>query len=602
MVGGATQTQMNHPILPSGRIGRSLSECVQSVGLLGVVLVLSSCSSTVKVKTDTGRLTRAGIASANLLGSLAGVPMSAVSQFGQSSAELLERARKHEAGGRITDAAADYLKAAIDAHVLIASGTESRGSDAEKALVDVHNTALARFAELWINDPRRLAPGPYHLTSGTEKLEINLSPQSTYHRGYFDRFIPAGAVEEEGMVHKHRGGYGAAIVAIRDHKPDRAEEMKFYPPRGLYTPVTVTMDSVRKSGGVTYASFSMRNPIVEQTVSVGTRSLPLEADFAAHFAVILQGRNEAAAGLEGFFKAQERIKQSGIFLTEPYDPKRIPVLLIHGLVSVPMIWRDIIPDMISDPEISKRYQFMVFTYPSSYPLVESSALLRAQLAAMRAKYDPDGNDPLSRNMVVAGHSMGGMLTHTLVADIGDNLWKQFSDTPLDRVPIEEAERNAIRKLVYFEPDPAVRRAVYFSAPHRGANMATKDIAGMLSKLAKLPTDVMTLNADLLDPRIDEHFKIPITRKYTSRESLEPGAPMVAAMDVSPYKKGVIYHSVIGDQGKGDTPNSSDGVVEYWSSHQEGAASELIVPSGHSSYKHPAAIAELRRILYLHAGI
>ena len=78
--------------------------------------------------------------------------------------------------------------------------------------------------------------------------------------------------------------------------------------------------------------------------------------------------------------------------------------------------------------------------------------------------------------------------------------------------------------------------------------------------------------------------------------------MVVAMDLSPYKKGVIYHSVIGDRGKGDTPNSSDGVVEYWSSHQQGAASELIVPTDHSSYKHPKAVEDLRRILRQHAGI
>jgi len=59
---------------------------------------------------------------------------------------------------------------------------------------------------------------------------------------------------------------------------------------------------------------------------------------------------------------------------------------------------------------------------------------------------------------------------------------------------------------------------------------------------------------------------------------------------------------MGDRGRNDTPNSSDGVVEYWSARQEGAASELIVPTDHGSYKHPRAIEELRRILRLHAGI
>jgi pimeloyl-ACP methyl ester carboxylesterase len=570
-------------------------------GVATLFLFLSSCS-TVKVKTNSNLVSKAGLESAQILGKLAGAPLAVLSEFGHSSAALLESARRHEVRGRHTDAAGDYLKAAVDAHVLLATGTESRGSDAEKALIEVHNTALARFAELWVKDPRRLEPGPYHLMGGSEDLRIELSANSTYHRGYFDRFVAAKAVQEEGIVRKVREGYGAPIVGIREQTPERAEEMEFYPPQGLYTPVTVTMDSVRKSGDVTHVSFSMRNPMVEETFTVGPRRLALAADYSAPMAVILKGRNEALSGLEGFFQAEERIEQSGVYLMEPYDPDRIPVLLIHGLISVPMIWRDIVPEMISDPEISRRYQFMVFTYPSSYPLVESAALLRDELAALRAKYDPDGNDALSRNMVVAGHSMGGMLTHTLVADIGDNLWKQFSDTPLDEVPIGEAQREDIRRLVYFDPDPAVRRAVYFSAPHRGAYMATKDIAGTIAKLAKLPVDVMRINAGPLDPRIGSHFKIPIGRKYTSRESLEPGAPMVAAMDISPYKKGVIYHSIMGDRGKGDTPNSSDGVVEYWSSRQEGAASELIVPTDHGSYKHPRAIEEFRRILRLHAGI
>lgn len=569
------------------------------------VFVLTSCGSTVKVRTDTDRLTRDGIQSAHSLGRATNLPLSMVAEFGKTSATLLSSAHKLESRGQHTDAAGDYLKAAVDAHLLLSSGAEIHGSEAEKELIEIHNTALARFAELWINDPRRTEPGPYRLTSGTTKLEIELAANSTYHRGYFDRFVPAQAVEEEGMVRKVREGYGAPIVAIRDQKPERAEEMKFFPPLGHYMPVTATMDRVKVSAEpseVTRVSFSLRNPMLEQTAPVGARRLPLAADYSAPLALILKGRNEALLGLEGFFEANKRIKESGIFLLEPYDPDRIPVLLIHGLISVPIIWRDIIPDMISDPEISKRYQFMVFTYPSSYPLVESAALLRADLAALRAKYDPEGNDPLSRNMVVAGHSMGGMLTHALVADIGDNLWKQFSDTPLDQIPVERNEIEDIRKLVYFEPDPAVRRVIYFSAPHRGAKMAEKGFAGLLSKLAKLPMDVLEANTELLDPRIDEHLKIPLkNKKYTSAQSLMPGAPMVVAMDISPYKKGVIYHSVIGDRGKGDSPNSSDGVVEYWSSHQEGAASELIVPTDHGSYKHPRAIEELHRILLDHAG-
>ena len=64
----------------------------------------------------------------------------------------------------------------------------------------------------------------------------------------------------------------------------------------------------------------------------------------------------------------------------------------------------------------------------------------------------------------------------------------------------------------------------------------------------------------------------------------------------PISRSVPYHSIIGDRGKGNSPNSTDGVVPYWSSHLDGAASEKIVPSGHGANENPEGIAEIRRIL------
>jgi hypothetical protein len=63
-----------------------------------------------------------------------------------------------------------------------------------------------------------------------------------------------------------------------------------------------------------------------------------------------------------------------------------------------------------------------------------------------------------------------------------------------------------------------------------------------------------------------------------------------------------HHSIIGDRGRGDSPNSSDGVVPYRSAHLDSAESEKIIPYGHSGYQSPEAINELLRILRLHAGL
>jgi pimeloyl-ACP methyl ester carboxylesterase len=566
-------------------------------------LSLSACS-TVRVTTQSDRVTRGSIQSANLLRKAVNAPLSVLAEFADASADLLKNARILEARGDRNDAAGAFLKAAVDAHDLLVSQSEVAGSDAELALLEIHNKSLARFAEIWAEDPRRAESGPYRMTGGGDILEIDLSAGSHYQKGYFDRFVSAESVRKRGIVPVSRQGVGATLVGIREQRPERAEEMRFYAQRGLMVPVTLTVDSVTAANGVRRVMLSLRNPFTELSMPLGGRTVPLAADLSSHVAMVLDGQSEARRALDGFFKADQRVDSSGLFLTEPYDPKRIPVILTHGLVSVPIIWRNVIPEVMSDPEISRRYQFMVFTYPTSFPVIQTARLYRENLAAARAALDPDGNDPLSRNVVAIGHSMGGILSHALVSDIDDRLWKQFSDTPFDQVPMDPAKREELRQLVFFEPDPGVRRAVFIATPHRGSVSADRGLSQFIARTARIPLEVLESTAKLIDPSIAPNLKLKIdpNRKVTAVESLRPGAPVISALDASPFKKGVVYHSIIGDRGRGDSPESSDGTVEYWSSHQAGAASELIVPTGHGAYKHPRAIEEVRRILREHAGI
>jgi hypothetical protein len=73
----------------------------------------------------------------------------------------------------------------------------------------------------------------------------------------------------------------------------------------------------------------------------------------------------------------------------------------------------------------------------------------------------------------------------------------------------------------------------------------------------------------------------------------------------PVRPGVVYHSIIGQKEPEEVPRDegTDGTVAYWSSHLEGAASEEIIFAKHTPMVgDPATVEELRRILYLHAGL
>ena len=93
--------------------------------------------------------------------------------------------------------------------------------------------------------------------------------------------------------------------------------------------------------------------------------------------------------------------------------------------------------------------------------------------------------------------------------------------------------------------------------------------------------------------------LKLNRLPNSIDTLAPNDPFIKEVNTLPMAKRIPYHSIIGDRGRGDTPNSSDGVVPYWSSHLDRAESEKIVPSGHGAEHSAQGIAEVVRILHEH---
>ncbi|MGA8655134.1 MAG: hypothetical protein WB586_03225 [Chthoniobacterales bacterium] len=121
-----------------------------------------------------------------------------------------------------------------------------------------------------------------------------------------------------------------------------------------------------------------------------------------------------------------------------------------------------------------------------------------------------------------------------------------------------------------------------------------------SSLVKSPVRLLRASKDALRVVTFGSSELRLKRIPNSVDTLAPTSRFVKAINTIPITPSIPYHTIMGDRGRGDAPNSSDGVVPYWSSHMEGAKSELIVPSGHSAHQNPKAIQEVRRILMLNA--
>lgn len=404
----------------------------------------------------------------------------------------------------------------------------------------------------------------------------------------------ANALQIQGMDYRYfREGVGVPLIG-RLEMPE--SESVFFVDGDSLVPITAVLQPDGSRGPV----WKLFAPRKTETVAVGGRQLPLAGDFTAPWAAGLSGFNDLLMGLAGLIGLQVVDQRSGIYLTEPYDPDRIPVLMVHGLGSSPLIWRNIANAIKADPELSRRYQVWVVYYRSGAPIVQSAAYLRELFDSVLDRYDPARSHLASRDSVWVGHSMGGVLTHAAAKEINGHLWAELSDRPFGEIRFSESIRDEIRPWVFWEPVPALSRGIFIATPHRGSTLADSSLAQFGKRLIRLPFSVIRLQLSLLENAINDiRLDARTPSSFNSISSLSPSAPIFQALSRSEWKPGFEYHTIVGDQGHPVLEASSDGIVGFWSSGIDGARSQISVPTGHAAFEHPDAVREVLRILREH---
>src|SRR5262249_47663035 len=283
-------------------------------------------------------------------------------------------------------------------------------------------------------------------------------------------------------------------------------------------------------------------------------------------------------------------------------PNKIPIITVHGLLSSPITWINMQNDLMGDAVLRQHYQIWHFFYPAGLPIMVSAQLFREKLDELYTLFDPHGQYPALHKAVVIAHSMGGLITKTAVSDSEDKLWERAYGKPPGEVQMEASLREDLDRMMRFHHSPIIKRVIFIAVPHRGSDLA-ESFAGKIGRmLIKVPAAVLTpvrliveQTGSQLTPEVRESLK----EDPTSIKGLSPNNPFIQVLAGLTVDRGIPYHSIIGDRGKGDGVNGSDGVVPYTSSHLEGAESEYIVPSDHAATAHPLTVMEVQRILRLH---
>lgn len=380
-------------------------------------------------------------------------------------------------------------------------------------------------------------------------------------------------------------GIGAPTVAIGKEKNKNAAE-KLLLPRTYYGVTTVA----RFEGNRCILAFE--DPLATENITVSNRSFPLAADFTVPVAVMLASNDPKKLELTRLLFPEKYAETARIAALQPYDPKKTVVLVIHGLADTQATWTPMINTLRADPEIRRRFQFWFFSYPSGYPYPHSAAILREQLdAALKRR-------SITKPMIVIGHSMGGCISRLLITDTGEKLWTAiFNRTPA-QTPLSPEGKKLFADALIFKHRPEVGRVIFISAPLKGSDLATHWLGRLGSSLVRSPVALLQAGKDLPKLFSFQPGALKLKRIPNSVDTLAPNNRFVKAINTIPITPGIPYHTIIGDRGRKDSPNSSDGVVPYWSSHMPGATSELVVPSGHPAHQNHQAIAEVARIVKL----
>ncbi len=487
---------------------------------------------------------------------------------------------------------------------------------------DLYNTALEAGLRLVRKDQNLLPGQTLTIRTAGGNWDITCEAQAgNWRREDFGRFEFVSDYEIHGLKnHYHTYGLGVPLIAVRPvRRSDQNEpSAASYYPEDLSFPVTAFLRPSVEAGRSDSASggssrhrgvLELYDPLSVGDIVVSGVRIPLESDFTTPLAYFLSNPafDVPTAGLlrpETLLAKANGVRPlMGLYMVQPYEPGKIPVLLVHGLWSSPITWMAMFNDLRSIPEIRDRYQFWFYLYPTAQPFWISAAMLRRDLADLRQMLDPEHREPALDQMVLIGHSMGGLLSRLQTVSSENSYWSTVSDKPFEAVKAVPDVLDRLQSCFFFQPNPSVRRVVTIGTPHRGSSFSTQTTQWLAAKLIRLPTMLIQSQEALFRENKDVFGEKSLLRVTTSIDALSPKAPIFAVLVSSPRPPWVTYHNIIGmmpRQGLLGKLASGDGVVGYESAHMDDVASELIVPAVHSSvHAHPLAVLEVRRILLQH---
>lgn len=495
-----------------------------------------------------------------------------------------------------------FLQSAVYAYFyLLGDGREPPPSAYDyrfREACDLYNHALWRSFPENSDKSLNITGGQRHLPTGDLTLVLR-TENLNWRLDDIEGLFPSDAYKIHGFTVRNRTpGLGLPLIGLTRKTTES--------PNGGVLPITAFL---RLPTGIkeyqkndTTALLELYTAYDSPELQVNGSPVPLETDLTTPLAFRLNDSELWNVGVKRFLSGGAVNKR--LLLIQPYEPGRIPVVFVHGTASSPVWWAEMLNTLRADPDIRKRFQFWFYQYNSSNLIIISAAELREILTDTVNKLDPARKDPALGKLVVIGHSQGGLLAKLTAVNPEDKLWNPLSDKRVEEMDLNREVEDLVRRTLFFEPLPFVKRVVFISTPHRGSFLAKDWVRNLISGIITFPLDITMKRTDYLLDAINK-LKLPASIRGKIPSSIDGMAadnPLLQSLAAIPLRPDVPGHSIVSVKPDMDIATGNDGVVEYASAHIDGVESEFVVRAGHSCQEHPFTIEEIRRILLKHIDI
>lgn len=511
----------------------------------------------------------------------------------------------------------------------------------------LYNGACDRFLRLAINEAKTAKKafpfkfGDFYFAQGESEsfqiycdVPITGSGWSPEEYAYFE---VASSLAYNGLTYDcKRSGLGAPLAVARRPSPTRPRrEEEYYPedvcfpatalirpnpakPLGATPPINPNATPENELQATADVALEIFDSLASPNVVLEGREVPLETDYTTPLAYYLTASSEYVdeAARTGLLKPEallEKFNRSdntnertlqGLYMMEPYDPNKIPVIMTHGLASSPVTWMEMYNALRNSETVRNGCQFLFFFYPTGQPFWASAATMREELRRFRETVDPNGETPALDQMILIGHSMGGLISRLQVQESGDRLWRLVSDKPFDETNFDAETRADLASWFFFEPNESVKCVVSIATPFEGSDFSNNFTQWIAGRAIQFPRTVARALSVL--PGVSSGGRgVNLLQVTTSVEALSPKCPIFAALDKCPIPDSVELVNIVGVLPEIENrlllSRKTDGIVDFWSATRNDAL-QIEVPASHTeAHAHPKAIIQVKETLAAHVA-